>query len=139
MIHPDGSTEQNKIIKKYDSHIQYMYALMNNSNRLKEVANRANIKIRDDYETLNINSYSLDKQLAKVDIVVLHNYALDEATLKNFYITTPNVLTDIQKELIIKIHDAIGAEKIYLARLIDGEFEDLDDEEINEFLGIRTK
>ena len=139
VIYPDGTVEKNKL-NKYDPHIQYLYALMEKSNRLQEAAKKTNITIPNNYKTLTIPTDALDKKLANVGLVILHNFLIDDETLEDFYVTTPHELTDIQKEILNQIFDGSESYRGIFATIDDdGDLVDIQDEDVNELLGIRTK
>ena len=146
-LYPDGKVKYIPIINERYIHLNYYIDLYHNSFEFRKLADENDIYIPDSiYDSKMIVTNEIDKDLARIGIIVFHNMMLnriyrDKDYIKNtppqFYITLPYEFTNEQIGVLKNLCTDNDMSCSIYGMLID---EDIDDITYEEFaLLIREK
>ena len=145
LIYSDGSIENIKADNR-KFHMEYFLTMINNSNKLKEIIDNSGSYIPDEEEAKLMLTYEIDTKLAQNKVIAIHNLFFDEEARediddwqKDYYISFPSELTDIQKEIILATNNKYDLSSSWFCKLQDNKLIDISYLEMLELLKSKIK
>ena len=147
IIYPDGLVKEVAIDKRL-LHMKYFIDLYKEDKYFKEFTDDNEIVVPNDIDFSNSTTYSLDKELARSGVIVLHNLFIDEiyendkfidSTPPQFYVSIPSVMSDEQKNILNELCDNYDMSCSLYGQYLDDELDDITYDELIEILKTKKK
>ena len=148
LVYPNGCI-QNVLVDERLIHLKYFIGLYKEDMYFRDIVDTYKIPVPDslfDYDMPT--SFDIDRELAKIGIIVFHNLFIDAVQHNEkyildappqFYVTLPNVLTDEQEKIINELFSTYDMSCSLYGRCIDDELDDIKYDEFISTLRSRRK